>query len=196
MDDSTPNPLQRSNSYPQEQGDPSNRPTTGYQQPPFANFPPQFNPQLQPQFPQNFSPYGMPPNYHPYGGFHPGIPYEANFSFPPAGMFGRGAAIEGARSSSPVESMAYSHGDVGSGPASPISPVQHNNMNADSPSMDLAGGALPPIGSGADWKMEETTKASPRGKKRKVGVELFYYLGTGGACCCLTLDRINPPAPI
>jgi len=73
----------------------------------------------------------MPPNYHPYGGFHPGIPYEANFSFPPAGMFGRGAAIEGVRSSSPVESMAYSHGDVGSGPASPISPVQHNNMNAD-----------------------------------------------------------------
>ena len=60
--------------------------------------------------------------------------------------------------------------------------------------MDLAGGALPPIGSGADWKMEETTKASPRGKKRKVGVELFYYLGTGGACCCLTLDRINPPS--
>ena len=109
-------------------------------------------------------------------------------------MFGRGAAIEDARSSSPVESMAYSHGDVGSGPASPISPVQHNNMNADSPSMDLAGGALPPIGSGADWKMEETTKASPRGKKRKVGVELFYYLGTGGACCCLTLDRINPPS--
>jgi len=48
MDDSTPNPLQRSNSYPQEQGDPSNRPTTGYQQPPFANFPPQLNPQLQP----------------------------------------------------------------------------------------------------------------------------------------------------
>ena len=73
----------------------------------------------------------MPPNYHPYGGLHPGIPYEANFSFPPAGMFGRGAAIEGVRSSSPVESMAYSHGDVGSGPASPISPVQHNNMNAD-----------------------------------------------------------------
>ena len=131
MDDSAPNPLQRSNSYPQEQGDPSNKPTRGYQQPPFANFPSQFNPQLQPQFPQNFSPYGMPPNYHPYGGFHPGIPYEANFSFPPAGMFGRGAAIEGVRSSSPVESMAYSHGDVGSGSASPISPVQHNNMNAD-----------------------------------------------------------------
>ena len=55
--------------------------------------------------------------------------------------------------------------------------------------MDLAGGALPPIGFGVDWKREETTMASPRGKKRKVGVELFYYLGT-----CLTLDRINPPS--
>ncbi|CAN6198912.1 unnamed protein product [Urochloa humidicola] len=63
-----------------------------------------------------------PPSYHPYGGFHPGIPYEANFSFPPGGMSGRGVAIEGARSSSPVESMAYSHGFVGSGSASPISP--------------------------------------------------------------------------
>jgi len=39
----------------------------------------------------------------PYGGFHPEIPYEANFSFPSAGMFGRGAVIESARSSSPVD---------------------------------------------------------------------------------------------
>lgn len=50
-----------------------------------------------------------------------GMPYEVNFSFPSNGVFGRGAAIEGAQSSSPVESMAFSQGVAGSGPASPIS---------------------------------------------------------------------------
>ena len=69
----------------------------------------------------------MPPNYHPYGVFHPSIPYESNFSFPSNGVFGKGAAIEGAQSSSPVESMAFSQGVAGSGPASPISPAPQIN---------------------------------------------------------------------
>ena len=46
---------------------------------------------------------------------------------PPNGVFGKGAAIEGARSSSPVEYMAFSQGVVGSGPTSPISPAPQIN---------------------------------------------------------------------
>ncbi|OEL33670.1 hypothetical protein BAE44_0005311 [Dichanthelium oligosanthes] len=110
------NPFNPALSSPQKQGDTSNQSTQGYRPSQFAtNFPPPFNQQFQSQFPRNFSPYGMPSNYHPYGGFHPGIPYEANFSFPPSGVFGRGGAIEGARSSLPVESMVYGHGVVRSG---------------------------------------------------------------------------------
>ena len=56
-----------------------------------------------------------------------GMPYEVNFSFPSNGVFGKGAAIESARSSSPVESMAFSQGVAGSGPASPISPAPQIN---------------------------------------------------------------------
>jgi hypothetical protein len=55
--------------------------------------------------------------------------YEANFSFPPTAMFGRGVVIEGARSSSQVESMSYSQRFIGSGPASPVSPpIPQNNL--------------------------------------------------------------------
>ena len=56
-----------------------------------------------------------------------GMPYEVNFSFPSNGVFGKGAAIKGAPSSSPVESMAFSQGVAGSGPASPISPAPQIN---------------------------------------------------------------------
>ena len=105
MDDAnTFNPL---NSSPEEEGNTSNLPNLGYRPSQFPNFPP-FNQQFQSQFSRSLNPYGMPPNYHPYGGCHPGIPYEANFSYPPTAMIGRGVAIEGAWSSSLVDSMAYS----------------------------------------------------------------------------------------
>lgn len=69
------------------------------------------------------------PSYQPFGGFHHGNPYEGNFNFSPGAVFGRGAASEGALSSSPVESMVFGHGVVGS-PASPISPApQPNDVN-------------------------------------------------------------------
>jgi hypothetical protein len=42
-------------------------------------------------------------------------------------VFGRGAAIEDAQSSLPVESIGYSQGVVGSGPVSPISSTPQTN---------------------------------------------------------------------
>ena len=75
IDDADPlNPFNPASSSPQERGDTSHQSNLGYQPSQYASFP-QFNQQFQSQFPRNFSPYGMPPNYHPYGGFHPGIPY-------------------------------------------------------------------------------------------------------------------------
>lgn len=157
MDDS--NPFNPTNSCPQDEGPNRNKSILRYPAPPYAtSFPPQFNSQFQSQFPPNFNHYGMPPNYHPYGGFHPGMPYEANFSIPPGGVFGRGAAVEGVRSSSPVESMAYNHGGVGSGPASPISPapqlvddVSNQEWSDNSDGEDKKGGRM-------NWTEDEDLK--------------------------------------
>jgi hypothetical protein len=100
----------------------TNQPFPHYPTPRFpANIPPQFNPQFQHHFPLNFNPYSMP-QYQPYG-----MPYEANFNFPPGPVFGRGAASEAVQSSSPVESMAFHHAVAGSSPASPISVAPQNN---------------------------------------------------------------------
>lgn len=125
MDDSSAfNPSRAS---PDEQPNKVNQPISGYPAPQFAtNYPPQFSHPLQPPFPGNFNPYGMPP-YQPYGGFHHSNPYEANFNISPSVVFGRGATSEGVRSSSPVESMVFGRYASGSSPASPISPAPRTN---------------------------------------------------------------------
>jgi hypothetical protein len=128
MDDA--NTFNPSNSTPEEEGNTSNPPNLGYRPSQVSNFH-QLNQQFPSQFPRNFNPYGMTPNYQPYGGFHPSIPYEANFSFSPTAMFGRGVAMEGARSSSLVESMAYSQGFMRSGPGSPVSPPAPQSNGED-----------------------------------------------------------------
>ena len=95
-----------------------------------------------------------------YGGFHPGMPYEANFSFPPGAMFGRGVAIEGARSSSPVESMAYSQGVFRSGPASPVSPPAPQSNGKDISNQewsDVSDGEEKKAGR-MNWSEEENLK--------------------------------------
>lgn len=111
-----------SNSSPLVEPNTSSQSTPRNPQSLFAtNIAPQLNQQFQSQFPPNFNPfnpYGFPPNFNPY---NLGNPYEGNFNLSPNGVFGRGAAVEGVRSSSPVESMPFVLGAGSSSPASSMS---------------------------------------------------------------------------
>ena len=140
---------------PDEQQNRSNQAIPGYPPAQFPpSFPPQFSQPFQPRFPGNFNPYGMPP-FQAYGGFHHGNPYEGSFNFSHGVVFGRGAASEGALSSSPVESMVFGRGVAGS-PASPISPApQTNDVNSqawsDNSDEEKRGGRM-------NWTEEEDLK--------------------------------------
>jgi len=114
-----------SNSSPPVEPNTSSQSTPRNPQSLFAtNFAPQLNQQFQSQFPPNFNPYGFPPNFNPY---NLGNPYEGNFNLSPNGVFGRGAAVEGVRSSSLVESMPFVLGAGSSSPASPMSAAPQMN---------------------------------------------------------------------
>ena len=117
-----------SNSSPPAEPNTSSQSTPRNPQSLFAtNFAPQLNQQFQSQFPPNFNPfnpYGFPPNFNPY---NLGNPYEGNFNLSPNGVFGRGAAVEGVRSSSPVESMPFVLGAGSSSPASSMSAAPQMN---------------------------------------------------------------------
>ena len=140
---------------PDEQQNRSNQAIPGYPPAQFPpSFPPQFSQPLQPRFPGNFNPYGMPP-FQAYGGFHHGNPYEGSFNFSHGVVFGRGAASEGALSSSPIESMVFGRGVAGS-LASPISPApQTNDVNSqawsDNSDEEKRGGRM-------NWTEEEDLK--------------------------------------
>ncbi|CAL5080830.1 unnamed protein product [Urochloa decumbens] len=148
-----------SNSSPSQQPNTSSQSTPRHPPSQFTtNFPSQFSQQFQPQFPPNFNPfnpYGFQP---PFNHFNIGGPYEGSYNLSPNRGFGRGAAVEGVRSSSPVESMPFFFAAGSSSPASPMSAAPRTNVDFSNQDWSDNSDAEEKKGGRMNWTEEENLK--------------------------------------
>ncbi|CAN6276086.1 unnamed protein product [Urochloa humidicola] len=119
-----------------------------------SQFHPNLNPNLNPNF-IPFNPYGFQPHFNH---LNIGGPYEANWNLSPNRGFGRGAAVEGVQSSSPVESMPFFFAAGSSSPASPMSAAPQTNADFSNQDWSDNSDAEEKKGGRMNWTEEENLK--------------------------------------